>query len=207
MRNLSKSARILIAILLFGILYVPTSLLWNMARPAWCRVLASVSQPIINIIEITDTSYRIEIEGGDFKLTARMAVKGKQSRPETYELSGTRKGDLVTYNLNLWAALFLATVAFIGKPARWKYLLLAPLIIVLFQFFDLAIFAKNTRWILVKDLSPKFPYAVDYNYSWHWFWYWAQELDRRILDPFLPLLLWIMFCVKSFLLSHLGAEK
>jgi len=101
----------------------------------------------------------------------------------------------------------LATVVFIGPRARWQYLLVAPALIILWHVCDLMIFAKNTRWMLLVKLYEQFPAYVDYSFGWHWFWHWALELNRRIIDPFLPLLLWIVFCSKSFFLSHLNSRK
>ena len=207
MKSLSKSAKIIAAVVLFAVLYVPVNLLWKQALPSYAGFLAGVGETAVNALEFSDTSYRVSVEQGDFKVVAHVAVGGRRSRLGEYELPGTRPTDLVTYNLSLWAALALATTVFIGPSARWRFLLIAPLIIFLWQLCDLTIFAKNTRWILVKDLNKQFPTVIDYSYSWHWLWYWAQELNRRIIDPFLPLLLWIVFCSKSFFLRPGKAAK
>ncbi len=195
------------AVAALAVLYFPINLLWMQVLPSYARIMAAIGEASSNAIEFSDTVYRFALEGGDFKVIARATVSGAQARSDSYELDGTRPADLVAYNLSLWAALALATAAFIGPKARWRYLLVAPALIILWHVCDLIIFAKNTRWMLLIKLNEQFPAYVDYSFGWHWFWHWALELNRRIIDPFLPLLLWIVFCSKSFLISHLNNKK
>jgi hypothetical protein len=147
------------------------------------------------------------VDGGDYIVVARTSLPDNRRSGNVYKLNGTRKIDLVSYNSGLWAALLLATIAFVSPSGRWKFLLIAPIILFLWHLCDLTIFAKNTRWILVKDLNQQAPSLIDYSYSWHWFWYWAKELNRRIIDPFLPLLLWIIFCARSFFTLQESGSK
>jgi hypothetical protein len=197
MRSLSRPVKIVVVIALFVVLYVPTTLLWGKVLPSYSRVLTTVSAWFVNVIEATDTAYLVAIEGEDFKVTARVSV-GSGFKRSTFQLTGTRPTDLVSYNLSLWVAFFLASFAFVGRSARWRFLLISPVIIVLWHVCDLTIFAKNTRWILVKDLSAEYPRLIGYSFNWHWFWMWALELNRRIIDPLLPLVLWFVFCFRSF---------
>jgi len=197
MKSLSKPVRIFIIIILFAVIYVPVGLLWEKVLPLYSEILASLSEGIINAIEFSDTSYIITVDRGDFKVDARVAIGSGYSRSR-FQLSGTRPADLVTYNLSLWAAFFLASFAFQDRSARWRFLLISPVILVLWHICDLTIFAKNTRWILVRDLSEQYPSLIGYSLSWHWFWMWVLEFNRRIIDPFLPLLLWFVFCFRSF---------
>jgi hypothetical protein len=198
MRNLSRSAKLLIAIGLFIVLYMPVELLWVQVRPAYADFLAGVAEPVINLLEFSDTSYRVTAKEDNFEVVAHVRVGGQYSRAGQYELPGKRKLDLVTYNMSLWATLFLATVLFVNRRARLRYLIIAPLAIFVWHVCDLTIFAKNTKWILIKQLNGRFPAMVSYSLTWNWLWYWAQEFNRRIVDPFLPLLLWVVFCATSF---------
>ncbi|HUV29857.1 MAG TPA: hypothetical protein VMY05_02015 [Acidobacteriota bacterium] len=195
---MSRPVKIILVLVIFLVLYIPVGWLWGKALPAYSRFLASVSQTVTNAFESADTSYRITVDRGDFVVAARITVGGAYGRDQMFELPGNRPTDTVSYNLSLWAALFLATVVFIKPPARWRFLLIAPLLIVLWHICDLFIFAKNTRWILVKDLQQDYARYVSYSYNWHWFWMWALEFNRRIVDPFLPLALWFLFCFRSF---------
>jgi len=195
---LSRSVKILIAIGLFIVLYLPVELVWEMVRPGYAGILAGVAEPVINLVDLSNTTYRVNAGEENFKIVARINSGGKHSRRNVYELPGNRKVDMVTYNMGLWATLFLATAAFLDRRSRLYFLIIAPLIIFCWHVCDLFIFAENTRWILTKDLSAQFPSLIQYSLSWNWIWYWAQELNRRIIDPFLPLLLWLIFCAGSF---------
>ncbi len=205
MRNLSRSAKILLAVGLFVVLYLPVELLWVQVRPAYARILAGISEPVMNLLDFSNTTYRVNVKEDSFEIVARIRLGGTYSRRNVYELPGKRKLDLVTYNMSLWATLFLATVLFLDRRARLRYVIIAPIVIFAWHICDLIIFAENTRWILTKDLSAKFPTMIHYSFSWNWFWYWAQELNRRIIDPFLPLLLWIISCARRFFRNS-GAE-
>ncbi len=198
MRNSSRRTKILIAVGLFIVLYLPVELLWEQARPAYAKVLAGIAEPVMNLVDFSNTTYRINIREDSFEVVARIRLGGNYSRRNVYELPGSRKLDMVTYNMSLWATLFLATVLFLDGRSRGRFLVIAPLVIFGWHVCDLVIFAENTRWILTKDLSASYPAMISYSLSWNWFWYWAQELNRRIIDPFLPLLLWIIICAKSF---------
>jgi len=198
MKNSSKSVKTLIAVVLFIILYLPISLVWDQIRPAYSRTLADIAEPVVNIIEFSDASYRIDVGQNEFLTVARVRVGGEYTRIGEYELEGARKADLVSYNLSLWVTMLLATGLFVDRRTLLKFLIITPLILIAWHVCDLTIFAKNTRWRLVKDLHDQYPAYIDYSYSWNWFWFWAQELNRRIIDPFLPLLLWLIFCARSF---------
>lgn len=198
MKNLSKPAKLLISAALFAACYIPINLVWEQVLPSYSQFVASASDTFVNMIEFSDTSYSISVEESNYRCMARVPVTDSNGSKKTYRLSGTRRTDMVAYNMSLWAALLLATVAFLKPSARWRFLLIAPVIIFLWHICDLTIFAKNTRWIIIKDLNGQNPSLIDYSYSWHWFWYWAKELNRRIIDPFLPILLWIIFCTKSY---------
>ena len=197
MRSLSRPAKIFIIIALFAVFYLPTGWLWGKVLPSYSQVLATVSEWFVNAIETADTTYVITIVQGRFEVNAQVRI-GRGYNRQVFGLSGKRPTDLVSYNLSLWAALFLASCLFMGRSARWKFLLISPVVLILWHVCDLTIFAKNTRWILVRDLSREYPALIGYSVNWHWFWMWALELNRRIIDPFLPLLLWFVFCFKSF---------
>lgn len=208
MRSLSPPIRIILVVVLLGLCYLPVAWLWGRMLPSYSRLIAAASESITNAIEFSDTSYRIAVDGSDFKVTARMRVMDGVVEKGRYEQSGDRPIDLVSYNLALWGALGLATILFVSAKARLRFLLIAPAIIIAWHLCDLMIFAKNTHWVLAKELHRQFPALVSYSFSWNWLWWWALELNRRIIDPFLPLALWLMFCLRSFLtvLSHRNVQ-
>ncbi len=199
MRNSSRQAKIGLALLLFVLLYGPAYWVWTAARPAYCQILANTAQRAANTFEFSDTAYRISIAGENFKGTANVVVRPPRGRESQFELGGERPTGEVTYNLGLWLALYAATLLFISPRARLWFGLGAPLGIMLWHLCDLFIFLKNTRWVLIKDLAREFPGIVIYSSSWNWFWWWWMELNDRIIDPLLPLALWIIICAPSFL--------
>jgi len=196
MKNLRAPAKIALVIVLFAVTYVPIELLWQRLLPTYSRLLSAVAESVANVIETRGSWYGVQVKGDDFVVEAYIALPGNRSNQ--YSFDCTRPTNLVSYNIPLWAALATASAYFLKRKTRWKFLLLAPLIIVAWHVCDLTIFAKNARWMLLQDLHRQNPHFVDYNVKWQWFWWWLFELNRRIIDPFLPLLLWILFCARPF---------
>ncbi len=196
MKNLRALYRIVVVIALFIVTYVPIELLWQQLLPTYSEFLSGLAERIANTVETRGSWYSIRVKGDDFVVEAFIVLPGNRSNQ--YSFDGTRPTNLVSYNLALWAALGIASAFFLNRKARWKFLLLAPLIVVAWHVCDLVIFAKNARWMLLQDLQRQDPHMVDYSAAWQWFWWWLFELNRRIIDPFLPLLLWILFCARSF---------
>ena len=199
MRSLSPPIRIILVVAMFGLCYLPAAWAWGKMLPSYSRLIAGVSETLANAVEFSDASYRIAVDGPDFKVTVRMRVMDGVVEKGRYEQSGTRPTDLVSYNLALWGALGLATILFVSPKARLRFFLIAPAIIIVWHLCDLMIFAKNSHWVLTKELHRQFPALVAYSLSWNWWWWWTLELNRRIIDPFLPLALWLIFCLRSFL--------
>jgi hypothetical protein len=197
MRDLSKGAKIIIVVVLSGLLYLPAGWLWRQALPSYSRFLAATAQTVVNIIDWSPAKYAIIVNQNDFEVTVKHPL-GTPPNAKEYAQTGTRPTDLVSYNLSLWAALFLASVLFINARARWTFLIIPLVVLVVWHLCDLFIFAMNTHWVLVKYLNEHHPQLIDYGHARHYVWWWALELNRRIIDPFLPLLLWIIFCAKSF---------
>jgi hypothetical protein len=198
MKGLSKGAKVFLILVLFGILCVPATWVWGKLVPSYNRLLASVGGTFINAVETTGATYTVAVDSTNFHVGVTVPVGLGPAQRGKYELQGKNPANMVSFNLILWAALLVATVAFVGWSARWKYLLIAPAVLFVWHIFDLAIFAKLTRWIAVKDVYRQYPNLVDYSYAWEWFWWWAKEFNRYIIVAFLPLLLWIVLCFRSF---------
>ncbi|MDD4051666.1 MAG: hypothetical protein PHR28_07205 [candidate division Zixibacteria bacterium] len=198
MKSLSRPAKAAVIVILFMILFFPVERLWSNVSLPYGRVLAAVVEPLVNALDVSDVSYRLTIDKEDFVVTARMTVIDHGRNLGQYEQTGLRPINLVSYNLSLWGALFLASFFFLPARARLRYLIIAPIIIVMWHVCDLAIFAQNTYWMLAEELHRQFPEAVPYRFLSNWLWWWTFELNRRIIDPFLPMLLWLIFCWKPF---------
>ncbi len=209
MRDLSRPLRLLLAALIFGVSYVLVHLLWSQGLPAYGDFLASISEDVINGLEGTQTSYRVVVDEAAFKVRVRVPY-GPQSRPKARNLeSEGRPVQDVTYNICLWAALFAATAPFVNRSARLRFLLIGLGAMVLWHICDLTITAKNCRWIVMQSLHDDYGDATAHSSAWHWFWNWAYVFNIRIIDPFLPFLLWTIFCSRSLLAVSRtsGAQK
>ncbi|MCP4569728.1 MAG: hypothetical protein GY841_19280 [FCB group bacterium] len=193
MTNLSKPIRIFVVIGLFCVLFIPIDVLWGKLRPGYSRVITPVAEFTANLIEFSDISYVMKTVDDNFSVDAQLTI-GRQF----YNKEGRRPADLVTYNLVLWAALFLSTFFFIDSRARLKFLIIAPIVLILWHLCDLTIFAKNAHWMLKQNLNQNYRGMIEYSHSWQWFWWWAFELNQKIIDPLLPILLWVIFCFRSF---------
>ncbi len=198
MKSLSKPVKAVVIVILFVVLFFPVDRLWNNLSPSYSRLLVAVVEPLVNVLDLSNVSYRMTVDAENFIVTARMAVVDHGRDLGQYEQTGLRPINLVSYNLGLWAALFLASAFFLPPRARYRYLIVAPVVIILWHACDLAIFAENTYWMLAKGLNRQFPDAVSYRFLSSWLWWWTFELNRRIIDPFLPMLLWLIICWKSF---------
>lgn len=198
MKNSSTLRKAAIVLALFVVLFLPVEWAWRQVMISYGRFLAAAVEPAVNALDWTETSYRIGIDKKDFSVTARMTVRDRKRYLGEFEQIGLRPINLVTYNLILWGALFPASALFLPARARYRYLFIAPLVIVAWHACDLMIFTQNTYWVLAKELHRKFPAIVPYRFLSSWLWWWTFELNRRIIDPFLPMLLWMIFCWKSF---------
>lgn len=204
MKNLSRQAKIGLTLLLFLLLYGPAYWAWTTVRPGYCQILANLAEGTANALEFSGATYRVTVAGDNFKGVANVAVRPPRGRESRFELGGERPTGEVTYNLALWLALMAATFLFIAPRSRLWFGIGAPFGIIVWHMCDLFILLKNTRWVLLKDLSTDFPEVVAYSGAWNWFWWWWMEINSRIIDPFLPLALWIILCGKSFLgTSHI----
>jgi hypothetical protein len=199
MRNLSKPAKAAIIIALFVILFLPMEWLWSKTSPSYARFIAGVVAPLVNALDPADVSYSVTTDPDNFVVTARRVVVDHGRNLGPYEQTGLRPINMVSYNLVLWAALGAASFLFLPARARYRYLIIAPAVIIAWHVCDVVIFTQNTYWMLIKDLNRQFPGAAPYRFLPSWLWWWGFELNRRIIDPFLPMLLWLIFCWKPFL--------
>jgi hypothetical protein len=199
MKSLSKPAKAAVIIILFVALFFPVDWLWSTVSLSYGRFLAAVVEPLVNTLDLSDVSYHLTVDKGDFVVTAHLAVVDHGRTLGEYEQTGLRPVNLVSYNLSLWGALFLASAFFLPPRARYRYLIIAPIIIIIWHACDLSIFAQNTYWVLAKGLHRQFPETMPYRFLSSWLWWWTFELNRRIIDPFLPMLLWLIICWKPML--------
>lgn len=198
MKSLSRRARILIALALFVVSYLAVFWLWIRMLPAYGQFLAVASEGFVTAIESADTSYKIEFVDLSIQVKTRVAYGPPGSRKGRHARTAGRPINEVSYNLCLWAALFLATVPFVNSSSRWRFLLLGLILMVFWHVCDVTIYAKNCRWTILDSLHQDYPELVSYSSVWRWFWTWALVINLRIVDPLLPMFLWILFCARSF---------
>lgn len=187
------------ALALFILSYVAVFWLWVIAQPAYGRFLATASHGFINAIGAVDTSYRIEFVDSAIRVKMRVSY-GPPGRglARNAELTG-RQINEVSYNLCLWGALFLATALFVNSTSRRKFLLIGPVLIIFWHVCAVTIYANFHRMRLIETLYLDYPDMVSYSPGWRWFWESALVLNLTIVDPLLPMFLWILFCARSFL--------
>lgn len=198
MKSLSRRNKTLIALVLFVVSYLAIYWLWVKAQPLYGRFLAAASDGIVNAIGATDTSYKIEFVDSVIQVKTRVSYgppgkgMGRNSR------GAGRQIDEVSYNLCLWAALLVATAPFVNSSSRWRFLLIGFVLMVFWHVCAVTICANYYRMLLIETLYHDYPDMVSYSSGWHWFWESALVLNLRIMDPLLPMFLWILFCSRSF---------
>lgn len=198
-----RSTKVLLIVGAFLVCYLPLSWVWEKALPTYSGFVCVASESLVNTIELTSgIRHGLEITNEDFviksDLVTRMPGRGRVRLSQ----DGNRPYSLVSYNLTLWAGILISTCAFIDRKAILRYFVIGLVVLVAAHLFDLTIFVKNTRSILLSAVTRQYEIDVNYSYVWHRIWWWSLELNRRIIAPSLPLLLWIVLCWRSFYIRN-----
>lgn len=195
---MSRRIRTLIALALFMVSYLAVYWLWGKAWPAYGRFLAAASDGFVNAVATTGTSYKIDFVDSSVRVQTRVAYGPPGSEKGRNSQRRGRPINEVSYNLCLWAALCVATLPFVNSSSRWRFVLIGLILMIFWHVCDVAIYAKNCRWMLLESLHQDFPELVSDSSVWPWFWNRALVLNIRIIAPLLPMFLWILFCSRSF---------
>lgn len=183
---------------MFAVSYVAVFWLWGKAQPAYGRFLAETSDLFVNATAATGTAYRINFVDSAIQVKMRVSY-GPPHKGMGRNLRGAgRPIGEVSYNLCLWAALFLATSLFVNAASRMRFLLIGLVLTIFWHVCAVTILANYHRIKLIESLYRDYPDMVSFSPGWCWFWESALVLNLRIVDPFLPMFLWIFFCARSF---------
>ncbi len=180
--------------------YFPAYFTWSKLLSPYAVLITNTSRKILKVCSNHNVVYEISLDSSNFMITAYLLPQNHSVTKEI-PVIGSKAIDEVTYNGSLWLALLLASLLFIPSSVWLRFFGFSLIILFLWHVLDIVIVAHYTGYKAIvfaeKLLNPKD--LPSNNLLWSEIWEQSLFFKTRILDPFLPLLLWIVFCSRTFI--------